>query len=1276
MINFKKLYKEEKLKAQSVFGYKSYNKLAEVKLITISVSSAERIKQWAEKTLPNGKVIGKVMNANTLHYKTFKPVKGGLFCERIFGPLKDFQCACGKKPKKGDYLKKMLQTSSLSSKNKEIKNITKLLEHNNELYKKNPSIFAHLPKKYHFLGRMFCKDCEVEYTWSIIRRYQLGYIELISPVTHVWFLKGTPSYLSILFDMKKGYLEAINYSSQTLTIENSLFYSSSLKKPSMLFSSWQKVVTKLENSGNKSNTSLDFLKIKNQFSHLKKHYKLEKRLKITPLNIKLRSSQIVHFLVKNDFIKLENYNIKNLTKPIFIKFWVFLFKLLKKNPTFIFSEFSLGEQKLYSIIQNRINIKKSYCLKNLLRKAPIPFYILINIHFLSETNFLKYCIKMTTKKMFSMAYKKSLTKIHYYLLHINNRLNSSLFSKTKIHYFNNLLKNNNLYSINKKSFIFSLENKYEAKEVKLSFKSIKKISSLLYWIRLKYKRVMKKEYNLDSLTFLFYIKQFTTVKKSINQIKFYFCFIYIKKLITLMDPLINSLKSIFFITIYKNYIFYFFNNQGIQHSSKTSCYKHNLEFLQTSNITLKNIRQTFNKKQKQYFSKIKMYSGNELIMFPFLKKTVIIDKLDHQRKAEITGPNCPAKLGFLFNYNHYNNFNKLNSFSFFFSSRKSKIPTSMLTKEKENKNKCIHTLTTNHSKTNIYKNKLYNNIYCLSHRERWNHSNDWTYLNEFVGGLLLTKKEYLIPKYKHRFNLILNLQIYGTINNPINPNYIKNFKEKEKEKEKEKVYSSALFSGPGIINQLLKELDFYELKKMDKQNRILLYQLSKQIVTLKKVKKINLKNKSSFFLKLEVGLEKKELKECYKKRDSLIRRTKLVRKLFRKESSPEAITLNVLPVLPPDLRPIVKIGDQVAASDLNRLYQRIIYRNERLKKFLKDASISHSYEMKYAQRLLQEAVDNLIQNGKNGASSEKDSRGRALKSLSDLLKGKEGRFRQNLLGKRVDYSGRSVIVVGPKLKLHQCGIPKEMALQLYLPFLLKRILNTNLSKTVIGAKHLIKTNPSLTTDLLREIMQTHPLLLNRAPTLHRLSIQAFQPKLVEGRAILLHPLVCAAFNADFDGDQMAVHVPITIEARAEAWKLMLSINNILSPATGEPLAIPSQDMVLGCYYLTTNSNKNSINTKRGSGYFFNTFLDALKAYELAQIDLHAKIWVKWAGSGFIENGDDQEEPIEIQINKQGYWKEIYASSHNHYDANNVSINKYICTTPGKILFNYHILKLF
>ena len=276
--------------------------------------------------------------------------------------------------------------------------------------------------------------------------------------------------------------------------------------------------------------------------------------------------------------------------------------------------------------------------------------------------------------------------------------------------------------------------------------------------------------------------------------------------------------------------------------------------------------------------------------------------------------------------------------------------------------------------------------------------------------------------------------------------------------------------------------------------------------------------------------------------------------------------LDVIPVIPPELRPLVPLdGGRFATSDLNDLYRRVINRNNRLKKLMElkapDVIIRNE------KRMLQEAVDALFDNGRRGRVL-RGANNRPLKSLSDTLKGKQGRFRQNLLGKRVDYSGRSVIVVGPELKLHQCGLPKKMALELFKPFIYNKLEERGLVATIKQAKEMVEQQRPEVWDVLEEVIREHPVLLNRAPTLHRLGIQAFEPVLVEGKAIRIHPLVCTAFNADFDGDQMAVHIPLAPEAQIEASVLMMSSNNILSPASGAPIAIPSQDIVLGCYYLT------------------------------------------------------------------------------------------------------------
>ena len=337
------------------------------------------------------------------------------------------------------------------------------------------------------------------------------------------------------------------------------------------------------------------------------------------------------------------------------------------------------------------------------------------------------------------------------------------------------------------------------------------------------------------------------------------------------------------------------------------------------------------------------------------------------------------------------------------------------------------------------------------------------------------------------------------------------------------------------------------------------------------------------------------------------------------DNKPEWMILDVIPVLPPELRPMVPLdGGRYATSDLNDLYRRVIGRNNRLKKLL-DLGAPEII-VRNEKRMLQEAVDALIDNGRHGTpvkGSTSATSNRQLKSLSDMLKGKQGRFRQNLLGKRVDYSGRSVIIVGPELKMHQCGLPKEMALELFKPFVIKKLVNTNDKLNIKTARKDVDNRAPEVWDVLEDIIKDHPVLLNRAPTLHRLSIQAFEPVLVEGRAIKLHPLVCTGFNADFDGDQMAVHVPLSPEAQAEARLLMLSTNNLLKPQDGKPITVPSQDMILGCYYLTME-----VPGDKGEGMAFTSVDEAIMAYDQHQLTLHAMIKVRVSREidGKIETG--------------------------------------------------------
>jgi DNA-directed RNA polymerase subunit beta' len=350
----------------------------------------------------------------------------------------------------------------------------------------------------------------------------------------------------------------------------------------------------------------------------------------------------------------------------------------------------------------------------------------------------------------------------------------------------------------------------------------------------------------------------------------------------------------------------------------------------------------------------------------------------------------------------------------------------------------------------------------------------------------------------------------------------------------------------------------------------------------------------------------------------LSKRLKLVEAFIDSGNKPEFMIMTVLPVLPPDLRPLVPLdGGRFATSDLNDLYRRTINRNNRLKRLLE--LNAPDIIVRNEKRMLQEAVDALLDNGRRGRAITGTNK-RPLKSLADMIKGKQGRFRQNLLGKRVDYSGRSVIVVGPKLKLHECGLPKKMALELFKPFIFSKLQRRGMAATIKAAKKLVEAERAEVWDILSEVIREHPVLLNRAPTLHRLGIQAFEPVLIEGKAIQLHPLVCTAFNADFDGDQMAVHVPLSVEAQLEARALMMSSNNILSPANGEPIIVPTQDVVLGLYYMT-----RQLESARGQDMIFSDIDEVHRAFENKAVDLHARIRVRIDETIISEHGEERHE---------------------------------------------------
>nr|YP_009726166.1 RNA polymerase beta subunit [Dendrobium pseudotenellum]QHR85673.1 RNA polymerase beta subunit [Dendrobium pseudotenellum] len=431
-----------------------------------------------------------------------------------------------------------------------------------------------------------------------------------------------------------------------------------------------------------------------------------------------------------------------------------------------------------------------------------------------------------------------------------------------------------------------------------------------------------------------------------------------------------------------------------------------------------------------------------------------------------------------------------------------------------------------------------------------------------------------------------------------------------------------------------------------------------------------------------------EDKKIRRRKDFLVRRIELAKHFLRTNVDPEWMVLCLLPVLPPELRPIIQIdGGKLMSSDINELYRRVIYRNNTLTDLLATSRSTPGELVMCQEKLVQEAVDTLFDNGIRGQPM-RDGHNKVYKSFSDVIEGKEGRFRETLLGKRVDYSGRSVIVVGPLLSLHQCGLPREIAIELFQTFVIRGLIRQDVASNTGIAKRKIREKEPIVWEILQEVMQGHPVLLNRAPTLHRLGIQAFQPILVEGRAICLHPLVCKGFNADFDGDQMAVHVPLSLEAQAEARLLMFSHMNLLSPAIGDPVSIPTQDMLIGLYVLTIGNprgifanrynkyNSNCRNYKKETVYkndfkytkepYFSSSYDALGAYRQKRIHSNSPLWLRWRLDQRVVGS--REVPIEVQYESFGNYNEIY----KHYRIIGSVKRKirciYIRTTVGHLSF--------
>ncbi len=944
-----------------------------VESINIGLASPIRIRKWAERILPNGKKVGQVTNSQTVNYKTLKPETGGLFCEKIFGPVKDFECSCGIKKTKSQY--------------------------------------------------KFCPNCDVEFTASRVRRYRLGYIKLASPVTHIWYLKGRPSFISLLLGMSRKEIESIVYCTNTMHIPILKFLKPETNIP---------ILNSLINSN-------------------------------SPLKQQVVDTNVDTSIEKNlQFYLLEKYFINK----------------FKNN----FHKKSIFKIQLNNVFRN-------------------SYYLNLNTIEFESIQDLRFTIST-----FIQFLKKKVVKFE----HSSNQKNK-LIKNSVINENTNILKSENISFLIKKKIFLNAAVKAE-----------KNISS--------------------SKKYLLSFPNIITFNNNIFKNKALKALVAFNKL--------NSNKQ-------KSLLFNSKNNSRVAQQPLVAGY------------------------QKEV-----------------LVKNSFVPNFQHQTSSK-------------------------------FSQSKNKAVLERLIVTKNFSSKF-------QSSINSYYPISSKNLWESTWESRWEFQDEW---NNFL---------FYITSDSVKCDIILSTYSNRISNQSV---VINNIRYKS---------TQFLLSGTETIWYLLKTLNSSFIK----------IQLQRKIVTLDfQIKKFE----KELFL---YSFEKRKLRKLVKLRLKILRRLKLLRYFQQTKLRPEWLILSILPVLPPDLRPIIQLdANQVAVSDLNQLYKRVLDRNKRIKVYRTKNYSTNSNEMKYNQRLLQEAVDALIENGKGGTPLASAPNGRAFKSLSDILKGKKGRFRQNLLGKRVDYSGRSVIVVAPELKLYECGLPKEMAIELFQPFIIRELRKNKGKITIVKAKKLIQKQHPIIWEILQKILKTHPVLLNRAPTLHRLGIQAFQPKLVDGRAILLHPLVCPAFNADFDGDQMAVHVPLSFQARAEAWKLMWSRNNILSPATGQPIIVPSQDMILGCYYLTTDLSDNLLpiigdkndKLKCQISHVFSNIDEVLTAFHQKKISLHSLLLLR--SENFVQIENFYEKPLEIRIDYFGNSTQIYSKYWCNIDNQSNKISQFIYTTAGRILLN-------
>ena len=1229
--------------------------------IKIGLASPMQIRNWAERELPNGKKIGKVTSPKTVDYKALKPVKDGLFCERIFGPVKDNVCACGKQ----------------QGGNK---------------------------------GR-FCTECEVEWTTCRTRRYRLGYIDLASPVTHVWYIKGRPNYIATLLGTKPRLVEAIAYctkfvlgaaviggpneASQSTTVaENKVFGNSPLGSLDKVQSELASVFDKNGKGGRLSPPrSLDKVQseLASVFDKNGKGVANEPLLPFIQQGLPVLAIQTS----QETFVLTEGSSAVALTGkdiPI-IGLDSLSYKSRSPKSLRIATGQSISSVNLQSI-SGRKPLKRTL-LAGKWRTVAVDTLVSGDSGTETSRGFdghpwpskgwpSKGAIKLTSEAQtdtLNISVKGLNLLPSRPNSQIEEKLSPSLYRKQDTYLYNGQLgryRKNQTLPI---SFVFAREPDER--------------SQLLEFV---YSWGKEKDFPIPVYT----LSHFSGNRAA-------------SSLVATPSMARGSLATPFpFLSKTDD------RGGSLPTSHKSPAWGNALKLIHSKSAQELSL---VNKKENNWPSTNEdgvaveswRFKDRQLFLLPTkVKRSQYTPVPLIQRYQEVR---------------QTNQFDLLSSSSLFaYQSLPSQgVPPRSLDYKAQSElasvfdkngkgvvNEPPRSLDKVQSELASVFNKNGNGV-------RWpplavEGVANKPPANEGVQGQFFTfsEGEKISTSSLAGGSLATPGHRGGGQRTPSGP-ALKNLTQKVLDLSRiNEIRQKLSYTGGEALRDLLNRYNITALiRYIEQENR----ELEPEINELAS-------------LVSPLRSQKTRLSKLRKRRTKQVRRLKVAKLFLQTNKRPEWMILSRLPVLPPELRPIVRLeGGVVVVADLNKLYQKVLFRNKRLET-LRMVDLS---SVGQAKRLLQEAVDGLLDNGKGGAIPLSGPNDRPLKSLSDGLKGKKGRFRQNLLGKRVDYSGRSVIVVGPDLELHQCGLPKEIAIELFQPFVSRHLKERGITQNINASKRLMRQNHPILWEVLQYLMQQHPVLLNRAPTLHRLGIQAFQPKLVQGRAIRLHPLVCTAFNADFDGDQMAVHVPLSFQSQGEAWKLLWSRNNLLSPATGQPILVPSQDMVLGCYYLTTLNhrtaalssqllsqeintlrqtpemvleNKNttdaqaassiqkdqlspflrkkdtsllsvedskgvsnwlsgfegvrwpppanegapnrnldgtivsrtSYDAKKKLGYYFTKPAEAVECYQQGNIPLHQPIWIKF--NEIFETGNLVEEPVEIRLHTTGRGKTI------------------------------------